>query len=90
MAKSIDWLAEKISGVMGFFTSSEAESTAKRWVRYLLGIFLILTIIFSALGWYWSRTPDIFWVTSEIDNKPVVKGFSIFIKRCYTTQHFPR
>jgi len=76
MANPYEWLANKISGLTSFFSSSEAESTAKRWFRGGTGVLIVLAIIFSAIGWYWSRTPDIFWVTAEIDNKPVVKGYS--------------
>jgi len=40
------------------------------------GVLLLLLIILSAIMMWWSRVPDIFWVTAEIDNKPVVKGYS--------------
>ena len=37
------------------------------WVKStgwaLAGVFVFMTI----LGWYWSRTPDIFWVNEKAD-----------------------
>lgn len=61
---------------MGFFSSSEAETSAKRFLRWGSGILLIFLIISAILMFWWSREPDIFWVTSEIENKPVVTGYS--------------
>jgi hypothetical protein len=46
------------------------------WVRIgsvVLGILLVVLLGFS---WYWSRTPDIFWVNEKIDNERTVIGFA--------------
>ncbi len=45
-----------------------------RRVAYIAGGIVVLVLF--AIGWYWSRTPDIFFVTSEIDGEPVVVGYS--------------
>ncbi len=76
MAEPITWLAEKYTSITNFFTRSEAESKAKGWFKGGTAIFLILFIIMSLIMMWWSREPDIFWVTSEIDGKPVVTGYS--------------
>ncbi len=76
MAEPINWLAEKYTSITSFFTRSEAESKAKGWFKGGTAIFLILLIIMTLIMMWWSREPDIFWVTSEIDNKPVVTGYS--------------
>ena len=42
------------------------------WVKITgagLGIFLILMVI---IGWYWSRTPDVFWVQEQPGDRKVV------------------
>ncbi len=38
----------------------------------LAGVFVFMTI----LGWYWSRTPDIFWVNQKVDGDRTVIGFA--------------
>jgi hypothetical protein len=43
---------------------------AAGWV--LIGIFIFLTI----LGWYWSRTPDVFWVNEKVDGEKAVIGYA--------------
>jgi len=40
------------------------------WV--LAGLLLFLTI----LGWYWSRTPDVFWVNQKVDGEKTVIGYA--------------
>jgi hypothetical protein len=59
--------------------SSDPTSEVLRkplWVRAggwaLAGVLLFLTI----LGWYWSRTPDIFWVNQNPDDERVVIGYA--------------
>lgn len=42
----------------------------------LIGAGAILLLVLVAVSWYWSRMPDIFFVTNEIDNEPVVIGYS--------------
>jgi len=76
MADPINWLAQKYTSITNFFTHSEAESKAKGWFKGGTAVFLILLLIMTIIMMWWSREPDVFWVTSEIDNKPVVTGFS--------------
>ncbi len=45
----------------------------KRTVGITLGI---VVLVLAIVGWYWSRTPDVFYVTSELDGEPVVVGYS--------------
>jgi hypothetical protein len=46
------------------------------WVKtaagFVVGVLLLLTI----LGWYWSRTPDVFWVNEKADAERTVVGYS--------------
>ncbi len=36
----------------------------------------LLLLFFLILGWFWSRTPDVLWVSSEKDGEPVVTGYA--------------
>ena len=47
-----------------------------RWTRVTAGIVLVIALLFTVLGIYWSRPPDIFWVNHTIDNERVVVGYS--------------
>lgn len=40
---------------------------------YVLGVFLLVMI---GVAWYWSRTPDVFWVNEKSDSSGTVIGFS--------------
>jgi hypothetical protein len=46
------------------------------WVKAatwaLAGVFVFMTI----LGWYWSRTPDVFWVNQKVDGERTVIGYA--------------
>ncbi len=39
----------------------------------VLGVFLVFML---GLSWYWSRTPDPFWVNAEIDGEPAPVGYA--------------
>jgi hypothetical protein len=43
---------------------------ASGWM--LVGVLVFLTI----LGWYWSRTPDVFWVNEKVDGERTVVGYA--------------
>ena len=34
-----------------------------------------LLLILLALSWYWSRSPDVFWVSAKSDERPLVVGY---------------
>ena len=56
---------------------SAAKILAKpRWTRVAGGVVAVLAAVFIVLGIYWSRPPDVFWVTHTIDNEQVVVGYS--------------
>lgn len=80
MAEPMQWLAEKISNITDFFSRrnniDEAKNTAFAWFKGGTAVFTILLLILFLVMFWWSREPDAFWVTSEIDNKPVVTGYS--------------
>ncbi|MEM9207989.1 MAG: DUF2333 family protein [Pseudomonadota bacterium] len=42
------------------------------WVRITGYGLTVLLLLLTALGWYWSRTPDVFWVNAEPDGRKVV------------------
>lgn len=42
-------------------------------VALLVGILVLLML---ALGWYWSRTPDVQWIQSEVDGQPAPTGYA--------------
>ncbi|MEM7431899.1 MAG: DUF2333 family protein [Pseudomonadota bacterium] len=43
------------------------------WVGYGVGSVLL---VFSILGIYWSRTPDVFWVNQSVNDDQVVVGYA--------------
>ncbi len=55
---------------------SPTDNPARLLRRTAYSIVAILLLILGSVSWYWSRTPDVFFVTSEIDGEPVVTGYS--------------
>ena len=47
-----------------------------RWTKITLAVIAVVLVVFSILGIYWSRTPDIFWVNRSIDGDRVIVGYS--------------
>ncbi len=47
-----------------------------RWTRVTAWIVVAIAILFTVLGIYWSRSPDIFWVNHTINDERVVVGYS--------------
>jgi len=55
-----------------------AEDMLRRrppWLRIGGVALAILAVIYLSLGWYWSRSPDVFWVNESAGGSPVV-GFA--------------
>lgn len=50
--------------------------TRSRWAKIMVWTFGGLILVLVAVGIYWSRSPDIFWVNSTIDDDRVVVGYS--------------
>lgn len=46
------------------------------WKRVTVIVIAVLVIINLALMWFWSREPRPFWVETEINGQPVVKGYA--------------
>ena len=42
------------------------------WLRITGYGLTALVLVLSIVGWYWSRTPDVFWVNAEPDGRKVV------------------
>lgn len=64
--------------------ATESGSAAKpaknarrpKWVRWTAyGAAALLPVMF-AVGWYWSRTPDVFWVNTKADGERNVVGYA--------------
>ena len=47
-----------------------------RWVRAVLITAAAVLLLFTIIGIYWSRSPDIFWVNRTIDDDRIVVGYS--------------
>ena len=47
-----------------------------RWTRVIAWIVVAVALVFTILGIYWSRPPDIFWVNHTINDERVVVGYS--------------
>ncbi len=50
--------------------------TRSRWAKIMAWSFGGLILVLVAIGIYWSRSPDIFWVNRTIDDDRVVVGYS--------------
>lgn len=46
------------------------------WMKITGGALAALLIIMLGLGWYWSRTPDLFWVTHKTSGEHTVVGYA--------------
>ena len=59
-------------------TEKTAEKIMKtrRWPKIAASVTAAVAVFFIVLGIYWSRAPDVFWVTHTIDDQQVVVGYS--------------
>lgn len=46
------------------------------WVRIAAIATTVLLVILLGMSWYWSRTPDVFWVNEKVNNERTVIGFA--------------
>ena len=46
------------------------------WVRIATYSAAVLLVFMLGLSWYWSRTPDVFWVNEKVDGERVVTGYA--------------
>ena len=44
--------------------------------RSVITVVAVILLVLVAVGWYWSRTPDIFFVTRELDGERAVTGYA--------------
>jgi hypothetical protein len=51
------------------------DAASPWWVRISLAFGAVLLVILLGISWYWSRTPDIFWVNSKADGERTVIGY---------------
>ena len=57
--------------------STDIKRDPGRFIRRtVLGTIGLIVVLLFAIGWWWSRTPPVFYVTSELDGAPVVVGYS--------------
>ena len=46
------------------------------WLKITAGGLLAFLIVMLGLGWYWSRTPDVFWVAQKANGERIIVGYS--------------
>ena len=46
------------------------------WIKITAGVLAAVVVVLLATGWYWSRTPDIFWVTKKTNGDQTVVGYA--------------
>jgi hypothetical protein len=56
--------------------SAEEMMTRPLWKRIVMVAVLIIVLINLAVGWYWSRSPDVFWVNETAPVDGVAVGYS--------------
>ena len=47
------------------FKRDKTSSTRDKplWLKIGGGVLALVLLLITGFGWYWSRTPDVFWVT---------------------------
>jgi len=60
------------------FKRDKTSSTRDKplWLKTSGGVFAVLLFLMIGFGWYWSRTPDVFWVTHKTNGEQTVVGYS--------------
>ena len=76
-----DRLVERLNKYPVPRNSVKEKSAAKilskpRWAKITLAVIAVVLVVFSIVGIYWSRTPDVFWVNRSVDGDRVVVGYS--------------
>ena len=56
--------------------SAESILQRPRWLRLTGLVIATLVVVYTLLGIYWSRTPDVFWVSHTVDDNRVVVGYA--------------
>ena len=46
------------------------------WLKIVAGVLAAVVVLMLGLGWYWSRTPDLLWVTHKSSGEQVVVGYA--------------
>jgi hypothetical protein len=46
------------------------------WIKISFGVTAAILIVMIGIGWYWSRVPDVFYVTHKTDGERTVVGYS--------------
>lgn len=46
------------------------------WIKIGGGVLAVLLVLLIGVGWYWSRTPDVFWVTHKTADGQAVVGYA--------------
>jgi hypothetical protein len=59
-------------------TDKTAASILKRptWIRIAAVTLAVLVLLYTILGIYWSRAPDVFWVNRNIEDNGIVVGYA--------------
>jgi len=76
MGEKMDWLAARVATVWAWFEWRPQAGVATMWARRIGVALLVLLLLFSLLGWYWSREPDIMWVNEKTPDQRVVVGYA--------------
>lgn len=67
-------MLKKIRSAFGGVLKKLFATTPKRTALTALGTVAVL--VAAGVSWYWSREPDVFWVTADSQQRPLVLGYS--------------
>ena len=56
--------------------TAEEMMSRSPWRRSALGAVVAIVIVNLVIGWYWSRTPDVFWVNESAPRDGLAVGYS--------------
>jgi hypothetical protein len=67
-------MLEPLRSALQRLRSSLVSSKAQR--SAVLGVAILLLLLGVGVSWYWSREPDVFWVSADSQERPLVLGYS--------------
>jgi hypothetical protein len=46
------------------------------WLKIVAGVLAVVVVLLLGVGWYWSRTPDLLWITHKSSGEQIVVGYA--------------
>ena len=76
MGNATERLAARVAAVQDWFAARPGAGPVAIWSKRLVGVGLVLLVLLTILGWYWSREPAVLWVNSQTPDGRKVVGYA--------------